>query len=66
MRNLGADLEAVADDETIEARLIADTNQALPAEEAVSAAPKRAPRGAPLAQQGQPDPHPARRSDRGR
>ena len=64
--DLAADLEAIADDETIEARVVADTNQALPAEEAVSSAPKRAPavrRSRGTASQVR---SPARRSDRGR
>jgi hypothetical protein len=42
-RDMAADLEGVADGETIDARIVADTNQALPAEEAVTSAPKRVP-----------------------
>jgi hypothetical protein len=65
-RELAADLEGVADAETIDARVVADTNQALPAEEAVTSAPKRAPaarrsRGKAGQVRGT-----ARRSDRGR
>jgi hypothetical protein len=43
-RDLAAELEGLADEETIEARVVADTNQALPAEEAVSNTPRRTPR----------------------
>jgi colicin import membrane protein len=44
-RQLAAELEGVADDEAIEARVVADTNQAQPPEDAVASAPRRAPTG---------------------
>lgn len=42
--NLASKLEGVADAEAIEARVVADSNQARPAREAVSTAPTKAPR----------------------
>jgi len=44
-RQLAAELEGVADQEAIQARVIADTNQAQPPEQAVANAPRRAPTG---------------------
>jgi hypothetical protein len=65
-RRRAADLEGVTDAETIDARMVADTNQALPADEAVTSAPKRAP--AALRSRGKTGQvrGPARRSERGR
>lgn len=42
--DLAASLEGVVDEETVEARVVADTHQGRPAHEAVANAPKRAPR----------------------
>jgi len=63
---LAADLEGIADDETIDARVIADTNQALPADEAVSDVPKRAPAARRSRGKTSHVRSPTRRSDRGR
>ena len=41
---LAASLTGVAEQETVQARVVAATNQARPAREAVAAAPRRAPR----------------------
>jgi colicin import membrane protein len=65
-RDLAAELQGLADDETIEARVIADTNQALPADEAVSNTPRRAPAARRSRGKGSQVRSPARRSDRGR
>jgi hypothetical protein len=65
-REMAADLEGVADAETIDARMVADTNQALPAEEAVTSAPKRAPAARRSCGKVGQVRGPARRSDRGR
>jgi hypothetical protein len=43
-RDLAAGLEGVADAETVQARVLADTNQARPAAEAVASAPGKAPK----------------------
>ena len=64
-RDLAASLEGVADAETIEAVVLADTQQATPAHEAVASAPRRAPaarrsRGSTTPVRG------PRRTDRGR
>jgi hypothetical protein len=45
--NLAASLEGVADEETIQARLVADTNQARPAHEAVTSKQARVPKARP-------------------
>ena len=42
-REMAAELEGVADAETIEARVVADTNQAQPPQEAIVNAPRRTP-----------------------
>lgn len=65
-RDMASELEGLADDETIQARVVADTNQALPAEEAVSTAPRRAPAARRSRGKGDPVRSPARRSERGR
>jgi colicin import membrane protein len=65
-RDLAAELEGLADEETIEARVVADTNQALPAEEAVSNTTRRAPTARRSRSKGSQVRSPARRSDRGR
>jgi len=64
--DLAAELESIADDETIQARVVADTNQALPAEEALSSAPKRAAAARRSRGTASHVRSPARRSDRGR
>lgn len=63
-RDLAASLEGVADDETVEARVVADTCEAAPAKEAVA----RPPRSAPKARRarGTGPSRGARRVDRGR
>ena len=65
-RELAGDLEGVADDETIEARVVADTNQARPAEDAVRSTSKRPPAARRSRGKGSRARGPARRSDRGR
>jgi hypothetical protein len=65
-RRLAAELEGVADEETIEARVVADTNQALPAEEAVSSTPRRTPAARRSRGKGSQTRSPVRRSERGR
>ena len=65
-RELAAELDGVADDETVEARVIADTSQARPAEDAAASAPSRAPRARRSRGKGSPVRTPARRPDRGR
>ena len=65
-RQLAADLEGVADDETIEARVIADTNQGRPAHEAVAKEPTRPPTARRSRGKGGPTRTPARRAERGR
>jgi colicin import membrane protein len=65
-RRLAAELEGVADEETIEARVVADTNQALPAKEAVSSTPRRTPAARRSRGKGSQTRSPVRRSERGR
>jgi hypothetical protein len=65
-RELASDLDGVADDETIEARVVADTNQARPAEEAVSSGPARTPTARRARGKGSQVRSPVRRSERGR
>ena len=65
-RQLAADLEGIADDETIEARVIADTNQGRPAHEAVAKEPTRPPTARRSRGKGGPTRTPARRAERGR
>jgi len=65
-RELASNLEGVADDETIEARVVADTNQARPAEEAVSSGPARTPSARRARGKGSQVRSPVRRSERGR
>jgi hypothetical protein len=43
-RALAAELEGAVDDETVEARVVADTSQAHPAQDAAADGPARAPR----------------------
>jgi hypothetical protein len=65
-RDLAAELEGLADEETIEARVVADTNQALPAEEAVSSTTRPPPAARRSRGKGSQVRSSARRSDRGR
>jgi len=65
-RELANDLEGVADEETIDAVVLADTNQAQPPEEAVSHGPKRAPRATRARGKTGRGRSSARRSERGR
>ena len=65
-RDAAAALDGVVDDETIEARVVADTSQARPAEDAVSTAPGRPPAARRSRGKGSPTRTPARRPDRGR
>ena len=65
-RDLAESLDGVADAETIEARVIADANQARPAEDAVARAPTRARAARRSRGKGGPVRSPARRSERGR
>ena len=65
-RELAAELDGVADDETVEARVIADTSQARPAEDAAASAPSRAPKARRSRGKGSQVRTPARRPDRGR
>jgi len=62
-RELAAALEGVADKEAVEARVLADVNQAQPAAEAVIARPGRGGKARPSRGRG---PGQARRSERGR
>jgi len=59
-------LEGVVDDETIEARVVADTSQARPAEDAVASSPTRTPTARRARGKGSQVRSPARRPDRGR
>ena len=65
-RAAAAALDGVVDDETIEARVVADTSQARPAEDAVATAPGRPPAARRSRGKGSPTRTPARRPDRGR
>lgn len=65
-RDAAAALDGVVDDETIEARVVADTSQARPAEDAVAATPNRPPAARRSRGKGSPTRTPARRPDRGR
>jgi len=65
-RQLAADLEGVADDETIQARVIADTNQGRPPHQAVAKKPTRPPTARRSRGKGGPTRTPARRAERGR
>ncbi|MCA1679746.1 MAG: hypothetical protein LC777_12755 [Actinobacteria bacterium] len=65
-RDAAVSLEGVVDDETIEARVVADTSQARPAQEAVSSTPGRPPAARRSRGKGSQTRMPARRADRGR
>lgn len=65
-REAAAALDGVVDDETIEARVVADTSHARPAQDAVSTAPGRPPAARRSRGKGSPTRTPARRPDRGR
>jgi hypothetical protein len=60
------DLDGVVDDETVEARVVADTSQARPAEDAVASSPARTPTARRARGKGSQVRSPARRPDRGR
>jgi len=64
-KDMAAELEGVADEETIEARVIADTNEGRPAKEAVSNGPRRTPTARRGRGKGTQTRQP-RRSERGR
>ena len=65
-RDAANELEGVVDDETIEARVVADTSQARPAEDAVAKSPSRTPTARRARGKGSQVRSPARRPDRGR
>lgn len=65
-RDTAASLDGVVDDETIEARVVADTSQARPAQDAVRTAPSRPPAARRSRGKGSHTRTPARRPDRGR
>ena len=65
-RELAGDLEGVADAETIEARVVADTSQARPAQDAVASGQRRTPTARRSRGKGSQTRTPARRPDRGR
>lgn len=65
-RDAAAALEGVVDEETIESRVVADTSQARPAEDAVASSQTRTPRARPARGKGSQVRSPARRHDRGR
>jgi len=65
-RDAAASLDGIVDDETIEARVVADTSQARPAEDAVATAPGRPPTARRSRGKGSQTRTPARRPDRGR
>lgn len=65
-RDAAASLEGVVDDETIEARVVADTSQARPAQDAVATAPGRLPAARRSRGKGSETRTPAPRPDRGR
>lgn len=65
-RELAERLSDIADDETVEAVVLADTNQARPPEEAVASAPSRAPAARRSRGKTGPARSGPRRSDRGR
>jgi len=60
------DLDGIVDDETIEARVVADSGQARPAQEAVASSPTRTPAARRARGKGSQVRSPARRPDRGR
>jgi hypothetical protein len=64
-RELASELEGIADDETVEARVVADTGHAHPAQDAASDGPTRAPR-ARRSRGRSTQARSPRRSDRGR
>ena len=65
-RDLAERLDGVADAETVEARVVADANQARPAEDAVARTPTRAPTARRSRGNSGQVRNPARRSERGR
>ena len=65
-RDVANELEGVVDDETIEARVVADTSQARPAQEAVTNSPTRTPTARRARGKGSQVRSPARRPGRGR
>jgi colicin import membrane protein len=65
-RDLADSLEHVADEETVEARVVADTNQGRPAEDAVAEGPRRTPAARRARGTSGPTRSPARRTERGR
>jgi len=65
-RDLAERLDGVADAETVEARVVADANQARPAEDAVARTPTRAPTARRSRGNSGQVRSPARRSERGR
>jgi len=65
-RAVANELEGVVDNETIEARVVADTSQARPAQEAVADSPTRTPTARRARGKGSQVRSPARRPDRGR
>lgn len=60
------DLDGIVDDETIEARVVADSGQARPAADAVASSPTRTPAARRARGKGSQVRSPARRPDRGR
>ena len=65
-RELADSLEGVADAETIEARVVADTNQGRPAQDAVASGPTRTPAARRARGKAGPVRTPPRRAERGR
>jgi hypothetical protein len=65
-RTLAAELEGVIDDETVEARVVADTSQAHPAQDAAADGPARAPRARRSRGRSSQARSTVRRSERGR
>ena len=65
-RELAESLEGVADAETIEARVVADTNQGRPPQEAVTSGPARTPTARRSRGKSAPVRTPPRRAERGR
>ncbi len=66
-RDMAADLEGVADAETVEARVVSDTNHSRPPEEALaSGGPQRTPAARRSRGKSGPARNPPRRSERGR
>lgn len=65
-RDAAAALEGIVDDETIQARVVADTSHTRPAQDAVAKSPTRVPTARRARGKGSQVRTPARRTDRGR